>query len=178
MAQAAYYLLHTIHLQSCLSPCSADRIDFLQPVRCHGLVCHCTDSIMAAKHCNRGSNENCDSALNLGVEVASAIYSSLFLSSSPSLSPHVYLSPSVLVCVEFWQALQHFFFFFAKSKNGFSDVVLTCCSLTTFLTSLVWKQCDSDCFDIHVTSEEQRTRMLGLYRYPAVSSHFLHFFTK
>lgn len=177
MAQAAYYLLHTIHLQSCLSPCSADRIDFLQPVRCHGLVCHCTDSIMAAKHCNRGSNENCDSALNLGVEVASAIYSSLFLSFFLSIPVSSCLSLSLSLGMR-WILTSLATLFFAKSKNGFSDVVLTCCSLTTFLTSLVWKQCDSDCFDIHVTSEEQRTRMLGLYRYPAVSSHFLHFFTK
>lgn len=156
MAQASCYLLHTIHLQSCLTPCYSDKIDFLQPATCRRLVCHCTDSIMAANHGIRGYNENCDSALKLGEEVASAIYFSLFLyffffipvSSFPSLSLSLGMH-----CI--LTSLATLFFFFANSENGFSDVVLICCSLTTFLTALVWKQCDTDCFDIPVTSKEQ-----------------------
>lgn len=122
MAQAAHYLLHIIHLQSCLSPCYADRIDFLQPARCRGLVCRCTDSIMAAKHCNRGCNENCDSALNLGVEVTSAMYSSLFIYLFLLLHPCLLISISL---PQSWYALYFdkpcytffFLFFFAKSEK-------------------------------------------------------------
>lgn len=80
MVQAACYLLYTSHLQSCLGPRYADRIDFLQPASCRCLVCRCADSIMAANHCIQGYNENCNSALKLRVEVASAIYFSVSLS--------------------------------------------------------------------------------------------------
>lgn len=177
MVQAACYLLYTSHLQSCLGPRYADRIDFLQPASCRCLVCRCTDSIMAANHCIRGYNENCNSALKLRVEVASAIYFSVSLSFIPPI-PVSFPSLSIglgvhCILTSLAYSFIYLFIYFAKSENGFSDVVVIYCSLTTFHTSLAWKQCDTDCFDIPVTSEEQWTRMLGLYRYAEASSHFL-----